>query len=144
LAGAWSSHGSMGVHCPMFDSYNYPAGNHGGDSKVILHHVPPGKYHLYLYGHGTSPAYYGNYEVTVGNVNYGRLRTSSGPDALQNTNWVEGSQYVCFRGLTVSPGADVEILIRPGAPTTTTTGRTIADAIICGLQLIPVEGPPSL
>jgi hypothetical protein len=36
-------------------------------------------------------------------------------------------------------GDKVEILIRPGAEVTDTLGRTSADAMICGLQLIPEE-----
>jgi len=39
----------------------------------------------------------------------------------------------------VVEGEDVEILIRPGAQVTDPAGRTFADAMICGLQLIPVE-----
>ena len=40
LGGGWSFHGAMGVKSPMLDTYNYPAGNKGGNSTVILHQVP--------------------------------------------------------------------------------------------------------
>jgi len=137
LAGGWNASGSMGVQSPMLDTFNYPVENQGGDAKVILHQVPPGKYQIFIYGHGTEPLYYGDYELTVGQRRYGRMTTSHSTDAIQNTNWVEGSQYVCFRGVTIAPGENVKILIRPGGPAATPGGRMVSDAMICGLQLIP-------
>jgi tRNA A-37 threonylcarbamoyl transferase component Bud32 len=137
LGGNWNASGSMGVQSPMLDTFNYPADNHGGDAKVILHHVPPGKYQIFIYGHGTEPLYYGDYELAVGKRRYGRMTTSHNTDAIQNTNWVEGSQYVCFRGVTVAPGENVMVLIRAGGPSATPGGRMVSDAMICGLQLIP-------
>jgi hypothetical protein len=139
LGGCWSSGGAMGVESPMFNTYNYPTGKRGGDSTVILHQVPPGKYTVYIYGHGSDPLYYGDYTLTVGSRNYGRKQTSHKVDAIRNTKWVEGSRYVKFSNVKVGEGEEVEILIRPGAQVTDPTGRTIADAMICGLQLIPVE-----
>ena len=139
LGGGWGCGGAMGVKAPMLDTYNYRMNNQGGNSQVILHDVAPGNYQLYIYGHGNVASYYGDYTVSVGNRNYGRKATSHGTDAIENTRWVEGSQYVKFQGVKVSPGDDVEILIRPGAPVTDNSGRTFADAMICGLQLVPVR-----
>jgi hypothetical protein len=139
LGGCWSSGGAMGVESPMYNTYNYPTGNRGGDSTVILRQVPPGKYAVYIYGHGSDPLYYGDYTLTVGTRNYSRKQTSHKLDAIRNTKWVEGSQYVKFSNVKVGEGEEVEVLIRPGAQVADPTGRTIADAMICGLQLIPVE-----
>lgn len=72
LGGCWGSGGALGVESSMYDTYNYPTGNRGGNSTVILRHVPPGKYALYIYGHGPTPLYYGDYTLTVGTRNYGR------------------------------------------------------------------------
>lgn len=83
--------------------------------------------------------YYGDYTLTVGTHEYGRQQTSHEMDAVRNTKWVEGSQYVKFSGVKVGPAEEVDVLIRPGAQVTLSDGRTIADAIICGLQLIPVK-----
>jgi hypothetical protein len=58
---------------------------------------------------------------------------------MRNTQWVEGSQYVKFSNVKVGEGEEVEVLIRPGAQVTDPSGRTFADAMICGLQLIPVK-----
>jgi hypothetical protein len=138
LGGGWTAGGRMGVKSPMLDSFNYPVNNRGGNSEVILHQVPPGKYHVYIYGHGLDPQYYGDYALTVGNHNYGRKTTFHEEDSGQNPEWVEGSQYVKFAGVKVAPGDKVEILIQPGGRVTD-AGRTFADAIICGLQLIPVR-----
>jgi beta-lactamase regulating signal transducer with metallopeptidase domain len=139
LGGACSAGGRMGIKSPMFDTYNYPMGNKGGNSTVILHHVPAGKYQVYVYGHGLEPLYYGDYTLTVGTRNYGRKQTYRKDDAGQETKWVEGSQYVKFSNVKVGSGEDMEILIRPGGQITDASGRTFADAIIFGLQLIPAK-----
>jgi hypothetical protein len=136
LGGGWGGTGP-GVKSPMLDSFNYPANNQGGNSQVILSHLPAGMYSLYLYGHSrTSPSYYGDYAVTVGGRDYGRKKTSDGPDSIGKTEWVEGIQYVLFPAVEVAEGEKIEILIRPGG-VQTEGGRSFADAIIMGLQLIP-------
>jgi len=139
LGGGWGSNGKMGVKAPMLDSFNYPANNQGGNSQVILSHVPPGTYALYLYGHGVYPSYYGDYTVSVAGRDYGNKKTSSKSDAVENTDWVEDSQYVRFPAVVVADGENLEILIRPGGSVVVGGGRVVADAIICGLQLVPVD-----
>ncbi|HXP61938.1 MAG TPA: M56 family metallopeptidase, partial [Dongiaceae bacterium] len=93
LGGSWSNSGQLGVKSPMLDTFNYPAGNKGGDAKVVLEGVPPGKYQVFIYGHGADPLYYGDYTLTIGNRNYGRKSTFQASNAGQNTKWAEGSQY---------------------------------------------------
>jgi len=139
LGGSWSFHGEMGVKSPMMDYYDYPTGNKGGNSTVILHTVPAGKYYVYIYGHGPNAAYYGDYTLSVGDHEYGRKQTSPKVDAGRYTKWVEGIQYVKFSNVKVGPGEEMEILIRPGGQVSDASGRTFSDAMICGLQLIPVK-----
>ena len=141
LGGCWASTGGEGLKSPMLNSYNYPTGNRGGNSTVILRLVPAGKYNVYVYGFGPNPAYYGDYTLTVGTHNYGRKKTQQKKGTVQDTKWVEGSQYVKFSSIKVGAGDEVEILIQPGAMTSDAAGRTFADAMICGLQLIPVDRP---
>lgn len=117
LGGGWSNHGRLPVKSPMLDTYNYPVNNRGGNSRVILEKVPPGKYDLYIYGNGADAVNYGDYTVTVGEHCYGR-KTTRNPDAVQKTEWAEGYQYVRFVGVKVEPGDDIEILIRPGGELT--------------------------
>ncbi len=154
LGGGWSNAGLMGVKAPMLDTYNYPAGNQGGNSHVILNEVPAGKYDLYIYGHTRGPVGYGDYTLTVGTHRYGRKTTSNKSDAIEDKTWVEGSQYVKFAGVKVAAGDKVEILIQPGgqlgldaaasdiAPTPAgqqPVARTWSETTICGLQLVPVK-----
>ena len=139
LGGCWHNGGAMGVKAPMFNTFNYPTGSRGGNSTVILHQVPPGKYTVYIYGHGPNPIYYGDYTLTVGTQNYGRKQTTHNADAVRNTKWVEGSQYVRFSNVKVGEGEEIEVLIQPGEQVTDPSGRTFADAMICGLQLVPVK-----
>jgi beta-lactamase regulating signal transducer with metallopeptidase domain len=139
LGGCWGSGHAMGLKAPMLDTYNYPTGNRGGNSTLILRYVPAGKYTVYIYGHGSDPLYYGDYTLSVGTRNYGRKQTSHKMDAVRNTKWVEGSQYVKFSNVKVAQGEEVEVLVQPGGQVTDPSGRTFADAMICGLQLIPVK-----
>jgi hypothetical protein len=74
--------------------------------------------------------------VSVAGRNYGRKQTSSGSDAVTNTDWVEGSQYVRFPTVDVAEGENLEILIHPGNWTIVNGSRSVADAMICGLQLV--------
>ena len=138
LGGGWGNDGHMGVKAPMLDSYNYPVNNQGGDAHVILGELPAGKYDVYIYGHERYPEAYGDYTLTVGNHEYGRKATSNQSDAIKNTTWVEGSQYVKFTSVEVGVGDEVKIRIQPGGQVTD-GGRTFTDATICGLQFIPVE-----
>jgi len=39
----------------------------------------------------------------------------------------------------VGEGEEIEVLIQPGEQVTDPSGRTFADAMICGLQLVPVK-----
>lgn len=139
LGGGWGNSGKMGVDDPMLDSFNYPVNNQGGNSLVTLYNVAPGSYDVYIYGHGTNPLYYGDYTVTVGERNYGDKQTSHGTDAVENAKWVEGSQYVRFKDVSVGKDDLVMIHIQPGGVVTDAGGRSFADAMICGLQLIPAK-----
>ena len=139
LAGAWGSNGKMGVKAPMLDSYNYPMNNQGGNAQVILKGVPVGTYDLYIYGHESDPVAYGDYTLTVGDHSYGRKMTSNKSDAIENTSWVEGSQYVKYSGIKVVTGEELKILIQPGGQVTDHFGRVFTDASINGLQLIPTQ-----
>ena len=144
LGGAWNNGQRMAVHSPMLNAYSYAQDDHGSNSQVILHQVPEGVYDVYVYGHGTDPLYYGDYALTVGNHYYGRKSTSHEVDAVTNTTWVEGSQYVRFRNVKVGADENVEILIRPGGSVTEASGQTYADPMICGLQLLPAKAPAPL
>ena len=139
LGGGWGNEGKMGVKSPMLDGFNYPVNNRGGNSQVILSHVPPGTYSLYIYGHGTVPLYYGDYTITVAGHDYGRKKTTSSDDAVNATTWVEGCQYVKFPSVKCAAGENIEILIRPGGPTDAGGGRMVSDAMICGLQLVLIK-----
>lgn len=139
LGGSWSFSGEMGVKEPVLDTYTYPTGNKGGNSTVILHQVPAGKYNVYIYGHGPNAPYYGDYTLSVGEHQYGRKQTSPKKDAGTYTKWAEGIQYVRFSNVRVGAEEEMRILIRPGGQVTDPSGRTFSDAMIAGLQLIPVK-----
>ena len=144
LGGGWGNGGKLGINDPMMDSFNYPVNNQGGNSLVTLYNVLPGSYDLYIYGHGTDPNYYGDYTVTVGDKNYGDKQTTHGTDAVENTKWVEGSQYVRFKSVDVGKDDIIMIHIQPGGTVRDAGGRSFADAMICGLQLVPSKSDVAL
>ena len=137
LGGGWTSSHTLGVKDPMLDTYNYPTGNRGGNSTVILHQVPAGKYSVYIYGFGPNPDYYGDYTLSVGTLKYGRKQTYQKKGTFRDTKWIEGLQYVRYSNVKVGEGQDVEVLIQPGREVTDPSGRSFADGYICGMQLIP-------
>jgi beta-lactamase regulating signal transducer with metallopeptidase domain len=139
LGGCWNFRSTMGVESPMLDTYNYPTGNRGGNSRVILYNVPAGKYYVYIYGHGPDAPYYGDYTLSVGGRDYGRKQTSGKVAAGKYSKWVEGVQYVKFSNVKVGAEEDMEVFIQPGGQVTDGSGRTFSDAMICGLQLIPMK-----
>lgn len=132
LGGGWSNKGVMKMKDFMYDNYNYPQNNQGGNSQVNLLQVPAGTYHIYIYGHAERPEQNSRYMLTVGEHNYGVKATSQYQDAIDNIDWVEGSQYVKFSNITVFKGEEIQIYIRP-------EGQSSRDTIINGLQLIPVS-----
>ena len=138
LGGAWSSKGQMGVKSPMLDCYHYPMNNQGGDSQAILHRVNPGRYALYVYGHGAYANYYGDYEVSVGKRNYGRKQTAADQKAVVADEWTENLHFVKFPVIEVAYEESIEIYIRPGGEIVDPHGRRIRDAMICGVQLLPL------
>ena len=138
LGGAWNSGGKMGVKSAMLNCYHYPMNNQGGDSEVILHRVPPGRFALYLYGHGPYANYYGDYEVSIGKRNYGRKKTAARREACEAEQWNEGWQFVRFPELEIAYDESIRIYIRPGGEIIDPHGRRIRDAMICGLQLLPL------
>lgn len=138
LGGGWGNDGHLGIKSAMMDSYNYPQNNQGGNAQVTLSKVPAGMYDVYIYGHEAYPEAYGDYTLTVGDRCYGRKVTSNKSDAIENTNWVEGSQYVKFSRVEIGSDDAVNVLIKPGGQVTDHFGRTFTDATINGLQLVPV------
>lgn len=128
----------MGVKSPMLDCYHYPMNNQGGNSEVVLHHVYPGRYALYLYGHGAYANYFGDYTLEVNGKSHGRKKTEATIEAVEATEWIEGLQYVVFPKIEVAEGDTVRILIQPGGEIVDPHGRRIRDAMICGLQLVPL------
>jgi hypothetical protein len=131
LAGGWSNNGMMGVRDAMYDTYNYPQDNQGGNAGVVLRHVPSGEYHIYIYGHESYPQSCDDYTLYLGSRELGRKQTVSSVAAIDARTWEEGVQYVKFSDVPISEETEVRIFIRPGA-------SGACDSLINGLQLVPV------
>ncbi len=139
----------------MYDSYVYPKNTKGdgaGDIVAALKGMPAGAYDLFLYGksepseRGESDSFF---TIKVGDSKRGPLTTieSSGWNARKP--WVEGSQYVVFRGVELKLGQILEVFVSAGF-----NGKP-ADplqrpAVLNGLQLasavsvVPVDLPPKV
>jgi len=109
--------------------------NRGGNSQVIFTRSLRQIQRLYL-RHGIYSEYYGDYTLTV------ELTTTAGSnlptlDAVRNTKWVEGSQYVKF--------SDVKVALGKGRDSHSTGEQLhfltahFCRCYDCGLQLIPAD-----
>ena len=106
--------GQWGFDFPdlMYNCYIYS--QDFGDVILSLSNLTKGAYDLYLYGHAAADNGNTVFEVSVGNMNYGKLSTATNSD-WSLTNWVEGAQYVVFRGVTVDdPSVPIVIDAHPG------------------------------
>ena len=125
--GAWGN----GVADAMYDSYLYPFD--GGNLTVTITNLPVGSYDIYIYGHGSTQGGYhdlnGVYQLTSGGVDYGTLSTATNGTGWDSTLWLEGQQYVMFRGVTVNSSAQpVVVTGLPGIG---------GEALIAGMQIAP-------
>lgn len=109
---------------PMFKSYLYPL-SRSGDITSTLQGLPPQRYDIYVYAHGQIDSENAAVELKLNGISVGNLSTSSQP-GWDGAGWVDGNQFVVFRGIEVTNGTTVEVISRAGA----------ADiAVINGMQL---------
>jgi hypothetical protein len=96
----------------MYQSFCYPS-NIGVTVTVTVTNLPNGVYDLYLYGHGDGNLANTHFQVFAGNEDLGNrlTTTNSGWDSI---NWVEGSQYVVYRGVQVNAGTPLFVMCHPG------------------------------
>jgi hypothetical protein len=107
-----------------------------GDITVTVTNLPGGEYDFYVYGHAGDSTANSVMQLLVGGNDRGNKATAT--DASWSlTNWVEGAQYVVFRGVQVTNGgAPVVIKSHPGI-----SGYTYLN----GLQIsLAASTPPSI
>ena len=94
-----------------------------------------GQYDLLVYGHGgpNVDEFNGIYTVDSAGRHYGPASTSW-ELSWHAAHWVEGAQYVRFRGIEAMPGTDLVIRCLPG--------RYRGLAVINGIQLVGTGKPP--
>jgi hypothetical protein len=107
-AGAWYTL----VPDPMMESYLYPL-NRSGDIRSQFAGLPPQRYDIYVYAHGQPPEENAAVDLRLGNVVLDTRNTSSQP-GWDLPAWVEGNQFVVFRGIEVTDGASLEIVSHGG------------------------------
>jgi tetratricopeptide (TPR) repeat protein len=96
----------------MYSTYCYA--QDFGDVTVTLTNLAGGQYDFYLYGHGGADEANTVFELRVDGNDYGLQSTATNSD-WSLTHWVEGAQYVVYRGVAVSSGgAPVTIIAHPG------------------------------
>ena len=124
--GAWDN----GVADAMYNSYLYPFD--GGNLTLAISNLPAGAYDIYLYGHGSTQNgefqnMNGVYQLSVGTNDYGTLSTATSGTNWASTDWVEGQQYVVFRGVQL--GDEFQTVNITGLP------GVSGEALIAGLQI---------
>ncbi len=121
----------------MYNTFCYSQ-NHG-DITLTVTNLPSGEYDFYLYGHEGAARGNTVFQLLIGGADYGNRSTATNSDwAL--TNFVEGAQYVVFRGVAVTNGgAPVTIKAHPGLA---------GDALLNGMQIasatVVAGTPPSI
>lgn len=125
--GAWGN----GNPDPMFGVYLYASNS--DPITITVTNLPAGRYTVYAYAHGGPPDNQNAaIEILGGTTSYGVAKTTTQP-GWNNTNWVEGRQYVRFTGVTVSAGESLTIMSRADG---------ITQALINGLQLVEEPAAP--
>lgn len=119
-AGAWLTTSDD----PMLKSYLYPL-SRSGNITSTLHGLPPQSYDISVYAHGQPDSESARVALKVNGVSIETLSTSSQP-GWDGAAWVNGNQFVLFRGVEVADGTTVEIISQPGASDI---------AVINGIQL---------
>jgi hypothetical protein len=92
----------------MLDSYNYRSTTRG-NSQVILYNVLAGRYQASHLRAMEDPGISGTTALMVG-VTTTVAANVHQADAIENTDWVEGSQYVRF-DRSVATGQTVEVSV---------------------------------
>jgi hypothetical protein len=96
----------------MYSTYCYAQDL--GNVTVTLTNLPGGQYDFYLYGHAGADNANTVFELRVGGNDYGLQSTATNSD-WRLTHWVEGAQYVVYRGVALTNGgASVTIIAHPG------------------------------
>jgi len=152
-AGQWSN----ATGDAMYDSYVYPNGPAGdgvGSIGVTLAGVPAGVYDLYLYGKcepAGRPESDSIFTLEVAGQKRGPLGTLESYGWKATQPWVEGVQYVRFRGIELKAGQTVQIKVDGGFDGRSTEDQRLHPSILNGLQLVswtavptPVNQPPKI
>jgi Immunoglobulin domain len=109
----------------MYDPFIYPW--NGGDVFVTLTNLPTDTYDFYLYGHSGNAWENSKFQITVGTNTTAWEQTQDSTFAATSTKWVEGVQYVVFRGVAVTNNQPVTIICARGDG---------GNAIFNGLQIL--------
>lgn len=127
--GAWGTLNLDG----MLRTYLYPLGP--GPIEIELNSLPEGEYEAYIYAHGQPATENARIRVIHSG---GQEEESTSPDQdWDPEGWVEGKEYVAFRGVVVRTGAKLRFVIN---------GGVAGLPVVNGLQLLKVEDtlPPPL
>lgn len=120
---------------PMYDTYLFA--ENGSNMVVTLRHLPAGRYHFYLYGHG-DPDVTGEqnsvFTLQTGTNVFGPMATAGSAGWKATSPWQERFQYVVFRDVPVWDDTPVMIQVGPGV-----TGA----AVLNGLQVVSRGTSPS-
>lgn len=85
-----------------------------GVITLTVTNLPAGRYDFYLYGHAGADTANTVFQLLVGGNDFGNKSTATN-SSWSLTNWVEGAQYVVYRGVTVTNGgAPVIVKCHPG------------------------------
>lgn len=107
-AGAWVAPSEDA----MMKSYLYPL-NRAGDITSTFSNLPPARYDIYVYAHGNPDAENALVKLRINGVTVDIRNTGSQP-GWDAPAWVEGNQFVLFRGIEVPQNTVVDLISTAG------------------------------
>lgn len=98
---------------PMMQSYLYPLDRQGNISAKLTG-LPAQRYDIYVYAHGQPSGENATVTLTLNGVPVD-TRVTSSLTAWDSPGWIEGNQYVLFRGVEAPAGSEIGIVSAGGA-----------------------------
>lgn len=129
---------------PMYGSFLYSLTS--DPLEVTFRNMAVGTFDFYIYGHEPRDESSSTYELFVDGVSYGTLSTAA-DHQWASSNWIEGAQFVAFRGVQINAStANVKITVT-GADTATPENNVYPHGVLAGIQIAQISAttvPPTM
>jgi hypothetical protein len=130
---------TFGTLDPMYESFLYSTTS--DPLEVTFHNIASGTFDFYIYGHQPDSTSSSTYELQIDGVSYGQLSTAASPQ-WSSTNWIEGTQFVAFRGVQIPPGSSLVKIIVTGNTSEAPNRNIYPHGVLAGIQIAQMPATP--